>query len=73
MQNLLRTPLASAADGEGEVRDSWADAGAQEGAEVLDAVQRGCAASAPCYSGGHSGPHLAGSRSRPGIAGRMLH
>ena len=55
------------------MRGGWADAAAQEGAEVVDAVRWGCAASAPHYSGGYSGPHLAASRSRPGIAGKVLH
>lgn len=52
--------------GKGEVRDGWAGAGAQEGAEVLDAVQRGCVASTPCLSRGiqdqtqqGSGPDMA--------------
>lgn len=52
-----------------ELRDAWANAGAQQGAEGLDAVQRGCAV----ILGYHLGPHLAGSRSRAGIGGRMLH
>lgn len=34
--------------GKGEVTDGWAGAGAREGAEVQDVVQRGYAASAPC-------------------------